>query len=136
MSTLRYISIFAVTLLLGGCASQLASLESGLSGISTTAQSNIAAIAKMSVPDLQAADADAKAHGDNAADQCYAKLVTVAQAMAGAPTGSVGMVTTFQAARDAARLVEGQGDVAIACAALNASVKSDVLDLGLLFALP
>lgn len=129
LGVMRGMIVAACALALSGC-STLTSWQASITGAATTANTNAAALAKLALSDLQAAQADAQANNDTAASQCYAALIPLAQARSNATTNTPGAVTTFQIARDATRQLEGQGSVALACAALNASVKSDVLNLG------
>ena len=101
-------------------------------------------ITKLTNADLDAALADATAHGDKAAMACYPVLKSVianlpAQVPAAPPAG---IVSAFQAARDASKAVQsgvtsGQNaivqEVNLGCAALFNDTQGDILRLGVIF---
>lgn len=122
--------------LTGNPAIDLPAVGNALSSADSTAQQSVAAIAKFTVADLQAADMDAVANMDQAAHQCYQALIPVAQAQQNPGAAVVGAVSTFQRTRDMVKLVKGQGAIAQACAALKQDVTGDVLGIGTLFGIP
>lgn len=125
---MKRLSLLVAAVLLTGCASLGApSMSSPLGDITT-----------FTVEDLQAALADATAHQDVAAMQCYPVLIQVVQSLPSqAPnTSPVGVVSAFQRARDAAKAVQsqtaaGQGSlvqtVNLGCAALFNDAQGDIL---------
>jgi hypothetical protein len=58
-----------------------------------------AAIERLTLADLEAADTDAVAHGDTVAAMCYAALIPLVST-ARAPAAPVGLVSAFQDLRD------------------------------------
>lgn len=94
-------------------------------------------LAQFTVTDLQAADADAKAHKDTVASTCYEALIPVVQGLgSGTETAPVGAVSAFQAARDLSNTahsipatIEGLN---VPCAPLVLSTQQTVLGLGAL----
>jgi hypothetical protein len=124
------VAVFALVLFTG-CAT------SGL----TVSSSPLGDITKLAVSDLQAALADATAHNDVAAMQCYPVLIQVVQSLPSQvpSTAPAGVVSAFQAARDLSKAVQsqtaaGQGSVVqavnLGCAALFNDVQGDVLRIG------
>lgn len=99
-------------------------------------------ITKLAVTDLQAALADATAHNDLPAMQCYPVLIQVVQSL---PTTSplkevYGPVSAFQAARDLSKAIQANvgrsalvQTVNLGCAALFNDVQGDILRLGIKF---
>lgn len=117
-------------LLLVGCATGPLSVTSGPLGDLT----------KLTTADLTAALADATAHNDQAAMQCYPVLMKVVASLpAVAPASQpAGVVSAFQAARDLVKTVQAQTDagqgsvvqaVNLGCAALFNDAQGDVLRL-------
>jgi hypothetical protein len=128
---LRLLTILTALILATGCAT------SGL----TVSSSPLGDITKLAVSDLQAALADATAHNDVAAMQCYPVLIQVVQSLPSQvpATAPAGVVSAFQAARDLSKAVQsqtaaGQGSVVqavnLGCAALFNDVQGDVLRIG------
>lgn len=76
----------------------------------TTAVAGVPSLAQLvnyTVADLQAASADAKAHNDVIAQQCYDGLVPLVQGLPSQlPTVPVGVVSSFQAAWELVRAAQ------------------------------
>lgn len=119
-------------LLLVGCVSGPVSLTSGPLGD----------ITKLAATDIQAALADATAHNDLAAMQCYPVLLQVLASLPSTvpSTAPAGVVSAFQEARDLSKAVQsqtaaGQGSlvqtVNLGCAALFNDAQGDLLRLGI-----
>jgi hypothetical protein len=92
---------------LGACQ---AALPSGQAATTDPVSATILKLGAVALPDLQAAAADAKAHNDLIAAQCWSGLVPIAQqlqaqaaaqASTAAPQKPLGVVSAFQDARDA-----------------------------------
>jgi hypothetical protein len=95
-----------------------------------TKDNAVVSLASFAISDLQAAQADAEAHGDQIATACYPALITfVTQLQSSAQQSSpAGTFSGFQRARDAVKDTEGGVPVylRIGCAALVQDVTSDV----------
>lgn len=124
------------------------SLPRGIEGVITK-------LANAAVPDLQAASADAKAHNDPVADQCWSGLVPIVQQIqslltpksttAATPCPEPGAFCRLQQVRDAKGTVDAlvslrnSGQIAqirqavnLACGALWVDINASVVDpLGL-----
>lgn len=93
----------------------------GCAGIESTIQADLQKVSAIAVPDLQAALADATAHGDTAASNCYTTLLAVIQSNPIHMPTIKGVASAFQAGRDA---IGGTGvneiakRINIGCAAL------------------
>lgn len=93
--------------------------------VQTNIQADLAKVQAITVPDLQAAFEDAKAHNDMAAANCYFTLLAVVQSKVQMPTIK-GVASAFQASRD---VVSGNvvndlaKNVNIGCAALFVDVN-------------
>lgn len=136
-------ALLALALGIGGCqpppaasttaaagATAPASPTKGLAGIAQTLQ-------KFTVADLQAADADAKVHGDTVAATCYEALVPIVQSQASPLPGAApaGAVTAFQQARDGLNAVEGIPSALkglnVPCGPLVVDAEQTLIQLGL-----
>jgi hypothetical protein len=129
---LRFL-IVVLVLLAAGCA--------GIAGPG----SPFGDITKLTATDIQAALADATAHQDLAAMQCYPVLLDVLGSLQtqGQPAPTIaGVVSAFQAARDLSKAVQsgatsGQNAIVqkvnLGCAALFNDAHGDVLRLAVLF---
>jgi hypothetical protein len=116
-----------------------------LTGCSGTVLTNgpFGDLSKLTATDIQAALADATAHGDKAAMQCYPVLLGVLadlQAKSAAPVNVAGVVSAFQAARDLAKTVQSNAGgnelvqaVNLGCAALFNDAQGDILRLAAKF---
>lgn len=127
---IKFLLAIGFTVLLTGCVST-GSLTSGPLGD----------ITKLATSDIQAALADATAHNDTAAMQCYPVLLQVVASLPSQVPSTVpaGVVSAFQKARDLSKAVQsqtaaGQGSVVqavnLGCAALFNDVQGDVLRIG------
>jgi hypothetical protein len=141
----KILASITACILLAGCAGfpltgdpskDLPAAGAALTSADSTAQQSVAAIAKFTAADIQAALADAQANNDAPAISCYSAILPVVQAQSNPQAAVVGAVSTFQRSRDIVKLVKGQGAIAQACAALKQDVTGDVLGLGTLFGLP
>jgi hypothetical protein len=120
----------AALVALSGCSSLISTVDSTIGSLETAGANNAKVINAAAVSDLTAAIADAQAHGDTAAVQCYQALLDVANKAAALTTDiKPGPIALAQRTRDGVRLAEGQGPLAVSCAALKESAKADVLDL-------
>jgi uncharacterized protein YceK len=125
--------VVVLCIFLAGCSS--------VSGLSSPG-SPFGDVLALTVADLEAALADATAHQDLPAMQCYPVLLGIVKNLpsqlptAGAPKG---VVSTFQAARDLSKKAQtfsGANDpliqaVNLGCAALYNDAKGDALRLGI-----
>jgi hypothetical protein len=124
---IKILLALGLAILMTGCATGGLSTSSGPLGD----------ITKLTVADLQAALADATAHQDVAAMQCYPVLIKVVQSLPSQePAEPVGVVSAFQAARDINKAIisqtaAGQGSVVqavnLGCAALFNDAQGDIL---------
>jgi hypothetical protein len=96
-----------------------------------------ATVQKLTVADLQAADADAKAHNDTVAGTCYEALIPLVQSQESLLPGALpkGAVSAFQAARDIANGVQSGPSVLkglnVPCAPLVLDAENTLIQLGL-----
>ena len=93
-----------------------------------------AALAEFAAADIKVALADATAHDDVIAAQCYAALLPALERWKAAP-GSVGAVSAFQRARSYRRALADEA-LNAACAALVTDTGASVLRLARLVGLP
>lgn len=118
-------------LTLAACQPQ--SSTSSASGLAGAEQ----ALQKFTVADLQAADADAKAHGDTIASTCYEALIPAVQSQtANLPAAlPAGLFTAFQEGRDGIDAIEdvpaGLKGLNVACGPLVLDAEQTVVALGL-----
>jgi len=120
--------------LVGACAASggtgSTAAPGGLGQVQTTLQ-------KFTVADLQAADADAKAHHDTLAATCYEALVPVIQAQPNLipSTAPKGLFTAFQEGRDGVNAIQAVPTALkglnVACGPLVLDAQQTVLALGL-----
>lgn len=129
-------SIIALALLLGACATRepvtAPPATSTTTGTVTSASAStpIAKFDQIVLADLQAANADAQAHGDTIASNCYGYLITLKQASANAPGigGVVGVVSGFQKLRDVDKVLTGANPAfAQACGPLAIDIQQAIL---------
>jgi hypothetical protein len=95
----------------------------------------LSVIAKMTLGDLQNADADAKAHGDKIAAMCYEYLAAQLPVPSSDPNAHItGVVSAFQKGRDLSRLASAgiSEEFQINCAPLLSDVRANLLRLGVL----
>ncbi len=123
---LKALAAGAMLALLAACAAPTTSPTADAPGATPLAQ-----LADFAVSDLEAADADAQAHGDEIAHACYPALIRFVQA---APTGQqtvLGAFSAFQKTRDLAKGVRrGVPDyLVLGCAPLVADIKGDAAAL-------
>lgn len=96
-----------------------------------------ATLQKFTVADLQAADADAKAHNDTLASTCYEALVPVIAAQPNLIPNSVpkGVFTAFQEGRDGVTAIQAVPTALkglnVACGPLVLDAQQTILALGL-----
>src|SRR5580693_6403063 len=99
----RRLAPAVLALVLAGCGTNPAGTASN-PATGVTPATLQAAVQKLTAADLQAADADAKAHNDTVAGTCYEALIPLVQNQASLLPGAApqGAVSAFQAARDIA----------------------------------
>ena len=124
--------ISTVVAALAGCAAQVAPQAPGAANAPPT--DPLSMLAKLTLVDLQHADADAKAHADEVAAMCYEYLAAQLQARGGDdPSANVaGVVSAFQKARDLQSALQAgiSQDFQINCAPLLSDVRLNLLKLG------
>lgn len=100
---------------------------------STSSANSLSDIAKFTISDLEAADADAKANGDNLSAACYEALIPFVKSLQGAtPITVSGAFSVFQKARDL-RLKAQSGvpvDLKLGCAPLVMDEQLLLIKLG------
>lgn len=96
-----------------------------------------ATLQKFTVADLQAADADAKAHHDTIAATCYEALIPVVQAQPSLIPSALpkGLFTAFQEGRDGVSAIQAVPSALkglnVACGPLVLDAQQTILALGL-----
>lgn len=89
-------------------------------------------LASLTVADLQAADVDAKAHGDAVASMCYEAVIPMIQ-VANSPVAPVGAVSAFQDLRDGVATSSGAQallkQLEVPCGPLAVDVNLSLVDL-------
>jgi hypothetical protein len=124
--------LFAAMLLapLAACAA-----ASGTSTGSTTPTDLRTSLARITLMDLQTAEADAKAHDDTLALMCYQYLAGELPSATAANSAAIsGPISGFQHLRDLARVLD-QGlsqDFQLNCAPLLSDARANLLKLGAL----
>jgi hypothetical protein len=130
----KLLTLFAAVALFAGCA-----------GAYSGGATPFGDLAQVTTADITAALADATAHQDKAAMQCYPVLLEVIASLPSAlPAVSEpkGVVSLYQAARDISKAVQAQGGpgqsaiaqkINLGCAALFNDTQGDILRLGLKF---
>lgn len=100
---------------------------------SSTPSFDLTSLEQTLTADLQAADADAKAHGDTIASQCYEGVIAYQAANPVVLPGSpVGVASGFQAARDVVKAGESAASTGIppalvtTCGPLALDVQNDL----------
>jgi hypothetical protein len=127
----------ASLLLLAGCGGANPAGTAATPATGVTPATIQATVQQLTVADLQAADADAKAHGDTVASTCYEALIPVVQSQASLlPASSPqGVVSAFQAARDIANGVQSVPGVLkglnVPCAPLVLDAEQTLIQLRL-----
>ena len=153
MKLLQLVFISSMVLLLPGCVTLSGEGQTPLSGVITK-------LATAAIPDLKAAAADALAHNDPVAYQCWTGLVPVAEQIQAflkppapgpvvEPVKAIGVFSAFQQGRDAKsdlqagaklllslskseQIAQIRQAINLACGALYTDVKLGVVDpLGL-----
>jgi hypothetical protein len=123
--------VAAAALALTGCVPQVAQQTPGAAG---TAPDPLSTLGKLTLVDLQHADADAKAHADKVAAMCYEYLAAQLQAQSwDDPNATVaGVVSAFQKARDLQSVLRAgvSQDFQINCAPLLSDLQLNLLKLG------
>ncbi len=105
MEMVLYILV-SLFILLGGCT-QITSVEDHLATSNAELSSIIMKVGAFSIADLEAANADAKAHGDVVASMCYEAVIPLVQKAVATPlTAPIGLVSGFQEIRDGVNLAQ------------------------------
>jgi hypothetical protein len=127
----------AALLILAGCGGTNPAGTTANPASGATPATIQATVQKLTVADLQAADADAKAHNDPVASTCYEALIPLVQNQPPLLPGGLpkGAVSTFQAARDIANGVQSGPSVLkglnVPCAPLVLDAENTLIQFGL-----
>ncbi|MGH7092725.1 MAG: hypothetical protein ACREFB_04235 [Stellaceae bacterium] len=124
--------------LVGACAPSGAGSTAAPGGLGQVQTTQVqTTLQKFTVADLQAADADAKAHHDALAATCYEALMPVVQAQPNLIPGTApkGLFTAFQQGRDGVNAIQAVPSALkglnVACGPLVLDAQQTVLALGL-----